>query len=154
MTRSAHNRATADVFVLPAESLKFLDSALEFEVGTELALPLGLYYGANRQLFTRCHLLPYHIQLSDEAQIFKTAVVAASGTGDGCAGVLVSAAKVAHTKLGAELRLPGLGGKPAVVLTDKVTVASFLPLKPLSPASGETVLAVESSRQGIRTDTK
>jgi hypothetical protein len=119
-------------------------------VGTELSLPLGLYYGQNKQqLFTRCHLTPYDIQLSaDEGQIFTTAVVAAApGTGGGgCAGLVLSAAKVSHTKVSAELRLPG---KAAAVLADKVTVASFKPLKPLSPASGETVLAVDSSRQDM-----
>jgi hypothetical protein len=131
-----------------ASLLRFLDSELEFEVGTELTLPLGLYYGQNKQqLFTRCHLAPYDIQLSD--QIFTTAVVsAAPGTGSGgCAALVLSAAKVSHTKVSAELRLPGKGA--AAVLADKVTVASFQPLKPLSPASGETVLAVDSSRQGM-----
>jgi hypothetical protein len=136
-----------------ATLLRFLDSELEFEVGTELSLPLGLYYGQNKQqLFTRCHLTPYDIQLSDEGQTFTTAVVsAAPGTGGGgCAGLVLSAAKVSHTKVSAELRLPG---KAAAVLADKVTVASFQPLKPLSPASGETVLAVDSSRHGMHSIT-
>ncbi len=139
-----------------ATLLRFLDSELEFEVGTELSLPLGLYYGQNKQqLFTRCHLAPYDIQLSaDEGQIFKTAVVsAAPGTsGGGCAGLVLSAAKVSHTKVSAELRLPGKGAA-AAVLADKVTVASFQPLKPLSPASGETVLAVDSSRHDTHSNT-
>jgi hypothetical protein len=122
-------------------------------VGTELTLFLGLYYGQNKQqLFTRCHLAPYDIQLSD--QIFTTVVVsAAPGTGGGgCAGLVLSAAKVSHTKVSAELRLPGKGAATAV-LADKVTVASFQPLKPLSPASGETVLAVDSSRHDIHSIT-
>jgi hypothetical protein len=136
-----------------ATLLRFLDSELEFEVGTELSLPLGLYYGQNKQLFTRCHLAPYDIQLSaDEGQIFTTAVVsAAPGTGGGCAGLVLSASKVSHTKVSSELRLPGKGA--AAVLADKVTVASFQTLKPLSPASGETVLAVDSSRQGMHSIT-
>jgi hypothetical protein len=144
MTRSAHNKAAADVFILPADLLKFsLDSELEFVVGSELTLPLGLYYGKGRELFSQCHLLPYDLLLSDESQIFQAVVEAAGASGaDRCASVKVTASKVSHTRLTADLRLPG-----TVLLTDKVTVAAFLPLAPLSPASGETVLAIDSSRQ-------
>ncbi len=137
-----------------ATPFRFLDSELEFEVGAELSLPLGLYYGQNKQqLFTRCHLAPYDIQLSsDEGQIFKTAVVSAAPGPGGCAGLVLTAGKVSHTRVSAELRLPGKAAAVAV-LADKVTVSSFQPLKPLSPASGETVLAVDSSRQGMHSFT-
>lgn len=149
MTRSVHNRATAEVYVLPADRLKLRESELEFQVGTELTLPLGLYYAQGMEPFSRCHLLPFDLQLSDEGQVFEAAVLESAGNA-GCADVGLTASKVSYTKLTAELRMPSPGGDTAVVLTDTVTVATFLPLAPLSPASGETVLAVESSRHGDR----
>ena len=155
MTRSAHNRGSAEVFVLPADRLKILDSELEFEVGTELILPLGLYYGQGRELFSRCHLLPYRLQMANnDLQVFQSAVVATASEAAGCASLKMTAGKVSHTRVSAELRLPptAVSSSKSVVLTDEVTVAAFLPLTPLSPATGETVLAVESSRQGDRPD--
>lgn len=148
MTRSAHNRGAAEVFVLPADRLKILESELEFEVGSELILPLGLYYGKGRELFSRCHLLPYSLQLAAaEGHGFEAAVTAAATGCEGCAGLKVTAAKVSHTRLRAALQMPAAsGGKAPVLLEDQVTVAAFVPLAPLSPASGETVLAVDSSR--------
>ena len=150
MTRSAHNRAAADVFILPADRLAFLESELEFEVGSELILPLGLYYGQGRELFSRCHLPPYNVQLANDGQVFEAAVTEAADAVSGCAGLKVTANKVANTRLSAELRFPGLVGGMETVLADKVTVAAFQPLAPLSPATGETVLAVDSSRQESR----
>ena len=38
--------------VEPAVSLSFLDSKLEFLVGSEIVLPVGLFH-SNKQIFTR-----------------------------------------------------------------------------------------------------
>ena len=57
----------------------------------------------------------------------------------------LSSSKVGHTKLTVEFSYIGVDGI-TVFLQDSVTIASYLPLTPLSPSSAETVLAVDSSR--------
>ena len=57
----------------------------------------------------------------------------------------LSSSKVGHTKLTVEFSYIGMDGI-TVFLQDSVTIASYLPLTPLSPSSAETVLAVDSSR--------
>ena len=70
-----------------------------------------------------------------------------AGDGDGgCASVRLSSSQVGHTQLTVKFSYTATDGTE-VVLQDSVVVASYLPLVPAAPASGQTVMAKDSSRQ-------
>jgi len=140
MARASHCQATAEVEVVEATKLALLESEQEFQVGTSLTLPLDLAFLSGSS-FSSCASLPFTSFNSDTA--FTSTIVSSSK--ESCAGVKVDASLVSHSKVTVSWSYPNQAGD-VVTLKDSAVVASYTPLVPTSPSSGETVLAVESDR--------
>eukprot|EP00090_Calanus_glacialis_P028973 TRINITY_DN4645_c0_g1_i5.p1 TRINITY_DN4645_c0_g1~~TRINITY_DN4645_c0_g1_i5.p1 ORF type:complete len:1790 (-),score=673.65 TRINITY_DN4645_c0_g1_i5:326-5671(-) len=140
MTRASHCQATAEIQVLAAAKLILLESEQEFEVGTTLALPLDLQFSAGSS-FTSCASLPFTSFHSDSA--FTSSIIP-SGQAS-CAAVEVASSLVSHSKVSVSWAYPTEIGEK-VTLEESVVVASYSPLVPTSPVTGETVLAIDSDR--------
>merc|ERR1712106_870227 len=140
MTRASHCQASADIQVLAAAKLVLLESEQEFEVGTTLALPLDLQFIGGTS-FTSCASLPLTSFHSESD--FTSSLVPAGKVS--CAEVEVDASLVSHSKLTVSWSYPTETGE-VVTLEDSAVVASYSPLVPTSPVTGETVLAIDSDR--------
>ena len=122
--------------------MDLLESAQEFLVSEPLALPLLLAPSKPLPKFSSCFLLP--LESSHSAPSFSSSLGPASSDSH-CATIFVTSSTPSHSTLGVSWTFPTSEGK--VVLSANRTVASYSPLVPHSPTSGETVVAEGSSRE-------
>ena len=132
----------SQVRVAPAAILDLLESAQEFLVSEPLALPLLLAPSKPLPKFSSCFLLP--LETSHSAPSFSSSLGPASSDSH-CATIFVTSSMPSHSTLGVSWTFPTSEGK--VVLSANRTVASYAPLVPHSPISGETIVAEGSSRE-------
>jgi len=140
MTRASHCQAMAEVHVVEATKLALLESEQEFQVGTSLTLPLDLAFSVSSS-FTNCASLPFTSLHSEPS--FTSSIV--SSDKESCAGVVVDSNLVSHSKVTVSWSYPTQAGE-VVTLSDSAVVASYSPLVTTNPATGETVLAIDSDR--------
>ena len=140
MTRASHCQASADIQVRAASKLLLLESEQEFQIGSTLVLQIQLEFSTGSS-FTDCVTLPFASSHSDTA--FTSSIVDASKSG--CASVEVDSTIVSHSKLSVSWSYPTETGD-VMKLADSKIVASYSPLEPHSPVSGETVIAIDSDR--------
>ena len=112
-----------------------------------------------RTSFTRCHKVPFESSLSDQ-KVFETpgkhidnVIDAGKGGQDhdldmdaACTWLDMKARTPGFSRTKVMYQFPALAGN-VVKLMDEVMLAAFKPLVPVQPASGETLLSVESSLQ-------
>ena len=127
---------------MPAAILDLLESAQEFLVAEPLALPLLLAPSEPLPKFSSCFLLP--LETFHSAPSFSSYIGPASSDSH-CATVFVTSPYPSHASVGVSWTFPTSEGE--VVLSANRTVASYAPLIPHSPISGETVVAEGSSRE-------
>ena len=138
LTRHKHCQAVARVEVVPATGLKLMESEQEFLVGESLQVPVQMTFSDGA--VSACSL---PLQLVHTEPLFTASL----GPGEeGCASVAVTSEKVSHSKLTVTWSYPSLTGQ-RVTLTDSKYLATFQPLRPVWPASGETVLGVGTERE-------
>lgn len=144
MVNNPHNQATASVTVLPPSRLKILDSGLEAEIGSPIHLQIAIFAktasDADDLPFTMCHDLPLTVTISDD-NFVQSESVGGTLTDGACTIVTVTGKSLGTTKVTV------LYSEGDIVLEDSVMIAAFRPLSVLHPPSGETVLALGTSRQ-------
>ena len=141
LSRHSHCDATARVVTLPATQLSLDPDRQEFEVGTLLRVPLSLSSALGQ--ISHCHALPLRPAQSDPA---FTGGVPPSAVTQSCASVSVDTDKVAHSKLTVTWSYVTEAGD-TLTLADSKYIASYTPLVPVKPASGETVVALDTERE-------
>ena len=140
--------ASAPVFVVPPDSMSFLPSRVEIEIGSEVLLPLRVQAEvriAARHLqvpFGDCRHMPVEISTSSE-EVFLLSVPRSIELTElpssSCIGVRAIATSVGHTKLTVTYR--GMGR----YITASVTIAAYPPLQALDPQLGVAVVSLASS---------
>ena len=139
LTRHKHCQAAARVEVVPATGLDLAQSQQEFLVGGSLDVPVRMKFFEGE--VTACHSLP--LQPVQTEPMFSSSLT----VGDlSCASVTVTSEKISHSKLTVSWSYPDLSGK-RVTLSDSKYLASYDPLRPVWPASGETTVAVDTDRE-------
>ena len=145
LSRHSHCDASARVVTLPATQLSLVPDRQEFQVGSLLAVPLKLSSALGP--ISQCQALPLRSSQSDPA---FTGGLTPSSAGESCASVSVGTDKVAHSKLTVAWSYVTEAGDTQT-LSDSKYIASYSPLTPVKPASGETVVALETERELVWT---
>ena len=107
-----------------------------------MALPLMLAPSSPLPKFSSCPSLPF--QTAHTSSSFSSSLGPASSDSH-CATVFVTSSIPSHSTISVSWTFPAPDGE--VVLSADKTVASYNPLVPHSPISGETIVAVGSSRE-------
>ena len=140
LTRHSHCDATAVVQTVPATQLSLDPDQQEFEVGSSLSVPVTVTSALGP--VSHCVALPLEVSQSDPA---FSASVSAAEVGGSCARLPVTSGRVSHSKVSVSWSYVTESGD-TVTLADAKYVASFAPLQPVRPASGETVVALDTER--------
>ena len=140
--------AISPVFVVPPDSMSFLPSQVEIEIGSEVLLPLRVHAEvriAARHVqvpFGDCRHMPLEISTSSE-EVFLLSLPRSIELSElpqsSCIGVRAVATSVGHTKL--TVTYKGMGR----YITASVTIAAYPPLQALDPQLGISVVSLASS---------
>ena len=120
-------------------------------------------YEGQRTRFLQCHKVPFEISLSDQ-RVFETpgkqienilGIVKNRQDGEedmtgACTWMDLKARSPGFSRTKISYHFPSLAGggnHNLVRLSNEITLAAYKPLAPVQPASGETLLSVESSLQ-------
>ncbi|XP_063241052.1 nuclear pore membrane glycoprotein 210-like [Bacillus rossius redtenbacheri] len=152
MTRNQHNRGVARVWIVPPTDLKIVSYIMEAELGTPVYLHVALFVekrfddehklekDAVRMSFTRCGVVPFEVVTSNDNFAYnpdlKITPLNEACTTLAIVGTVLGVSRVTISYVLEDGRR----------LSDTVAIATYLPLKAVHPRSGETVLAVGSSR--------
>ena len=140
--------ATAPVFVVPPDSMSFLPSQVEIEIGLEVMLPLRVQ--AEVQIdgklsmvsFGDCRYMPLDLATSSE-EVFNLSIPASLELTQlpesACVGVRAVANSVGNTKLTVTYR--GMGR----YITASVTISAYPRLQVIDPAAGVAVVTLAST---------
>ena len=149
MSKAIHNQGIAEIIVLPALDLKILNRniILEAEVDNTLNVPVAVYADRTyrKMPFTKCLQLPYKVLLENQDS-FSVQYERGEPKEEGCTNIQLKAHQIGFAKLNVEYRYIDENRK-VTNLRDTATIAAFNPLTPLQPASGSTLLAIDSSLQ-------
>ncbi|XP_071543821.1 nuclear pore membrane glycoprotein 210 [Panulirus ornatus] len=141
MVINPHNKDTAEIHIVEAVGLALLESVVEAEVETRLPLHVAAYtqWDGTQVPFTVCHKLPLKVEPKEQSFTalpdIKNPTIKSS-----CAVVEVIGKSPGFSEV--KVSYESSSGELAVT----TIVAAFRPLHPSNPASGETVLALGSSR--------
>ncbi|KAK4314544.1 hypothetical protein Pmani_014165 [Petrolisthes manimaculis] len=141
-TTDQHNKQSAQVLIVEAMGL----SLLEGEVETEVDKPLSLHLASHTNTkdgqhlpFSACHRLPFDVQSAQASFVSLPDIVSPSVTGS-CAVVEVVGRSPGFTTINITYQTS------QELLQASTLVGAYRPLVAINPRSGETVLAVGSSR--------
>ncbi|XP_063610154.1 nuclear pore membrane glycoprotein 210-like [Penaeus indicus] len=141
MMLNTHNKDSAEIHIVEALGLSLLEGVVEVEVDTPLPLHVASFtQWDNTQVpFTVCHQLPFKVEPS-EVSFAALPDVKTPSVNNSCAVVEVVGKTPGFSKV--KVSYESSKGE----LAASADVAAFRPLRPTNPASGETVLALGSSR--------
>ncbi len=134
------------MYVLPALDMNVVPHLVEIDVGNQLRVPVRmttrLHEGGEPVAFDDCRQVSLGVELGDAKNFQASANLSDAFRGLGCCtSVTLVASDVALTRL--TLTLPV---DADATVKSSVLVASYRPLRHLEPASGQTALALGSSR--------
>ncbi|GFG29271.1 hypothetical protein Cfor_07948 [Coptotermes formosanus] len=148
MTRNHYNRALASVYVLPASHLQIVEYLLEAEIGTPIYLhvavfadrPDGQLHSAKTRIpFAHCDDLPLIIKTSNDN--FERSYLEGIPVGISCTTVAIIGHTVGTSKVSVLYIYNGQ------TMVDHALIGAYRSLAIMHPVSGETVLAVGTSRE-------
>ncbi|KAJ9594722.1 hypothetical protein L9F63_013996, partial [Diploptera punctata] len=141
MTRNPHNKAVANVFVLPAVHLEIVEYMMETEIGSPLYIHVALFAERpklendvssknSRIPFFHCSDLPLLVEVWNNN--FKNSSLKITPVGIACTTVSIIGTALGTSKS----------------FTDAL-VATYSPLTVIHPESAQTVLAIGTSREVV-----
>jgi nuclear pore complex protein Nup210 len=147
MTRNRHNQAVASVYVFPASHLQIMEYMLEAEIGSPIHLHVAVFadrpdgpHPTNTRIpFTRCDDLPLTVKTWNDN--FQNASLKITPVGLSCTTVAVVGHSVGTSKVAVSY------SSKDHTMTDSTVVGAYRSLTVTHPASGETVLALGTSRE-------
>ncbi|XP_076028770.1 nucleoporin 210 isoform X2 [Oratosquilla oratoria] len=142
MTLNQYNKGSGEVHIIEALGIEILKGVVEVEVNKALYLPVALHTNLiddTKHPFTSCHTLPFKVEPKENTFTTLEEFEKASVKGS-CVSVGISSKSPGFSKIDV-----------SYTTTDSELVAStvvgaYRPLRSVSPANGETVLAQGSSR--------
>ncbi|XP_033126135.1 nuclear pore membrane glycoprotein 210-like [Anneissia japonica] len=141
--RNSAHTGSSKVYVLRPVEMLFLDSRVEAELGTTLALPLALFAqagkGGEKKRCTDCKLLPLDKQLSDTT-VFRIVEGDTEVAERACTMLFLHADSIGHSRLTVTYR------QGDIKLQASVTVAAYAPLEVLDPSDVAVVTLASSKR--------
>ncbi|XP_045135135.1 nuclear pore membrane glycoprotein 210-like [Portunus trituberculatus] len=151
MTANPHNKDSAQIHIMEAVGLSLLPGEVEVEVEAHLPLHVGAHtlYQDVPLPFTACHKLPLAVEPREPSFSALPDVLPPTVEGS-CAIVEVVARKPGFSLVNVSYHsssgIDNQSQDHQLQLTASTTVAAYRPLRPVNPSSGETVLALGSSR--------
>lgn len=148
MARNPYNRDTAKVHILDPTKLEIIQYNMEAAIGEPIFLHIALYGemldGADvKQIpFSDCKDLPFELYIPDGNFVYNETEVA-QPVSIACAALAVVSLNTGTSTITVTYNKNGL------YLMDNITVSAYDPLVVVHPDSGESVLAVGSSRNVI-----
>lgn len=147
MTRNHHNREIATVHVLPASHLEIVEYMLEAEIGTPICLHVAVFadrpdmpHPANTRIpFTHCDDLPLIVKAWNDN--FQNSSLKITPVGISCTTVAIVGHAVGTSKVSVSYTFKGH------TMADSAVIGAYRPLTVMHPLSGETVLAIGTSRE-------
>ncbi|XP_039276668.1 nuclear pore membrane glycoprotein 210 [Nilaparvata lugens] len=145
MSRNHHNRESSRVYVLPPSHIEIVEYMLEAEVDSPIFIHVAMHaerfvFGKKMRVpFTNCQDLPFQVKLWED-NFFYNASAKSEPVGIACATLAVVGTSVGSTKLSVVYE------QGSTHLEANAVVAAYQPLQVIHPSSGESVLAVGSSR--------
>lgn len=147
MTRNHHNRAVASVYVLPASHLQIVEYMLEAEIGSPIHLHVAVFadrpdgpHPANTRIpFTHCNDLPLTVKTWNDN--FRNSSLKTTPVGISCTTVAIVGHAVGTSKVSVSYSFR------EHTMTDSTVIGAYRSLTVTYPPSGETVLAIGTSRE-------
>lgn len=147
MTRNLHNQDMATIHVLPASHLEIVEYMLEAEIGTAIYLHVALFadwpntsHPANTRIpFTHCDDLPLIVKAWNDN--FQNSSLKITPVGISCTTVAIIGHAVGTSKVSVSYIFNGH------TMADSIVIGAYRPLTVMYPVSGETVLAIGTSRE-------
>ena len=150
MTRNQYNRDLASVYVLRASHLQIVEYMLEAEIGTPIYLYVAVFAdwpdgqprsAGARIAFTRCDDLPFVIKTSNDN--FEHLSLKGIPVGISCTTFAITGHTVGTSKVSVSYTYNGH------TMVDHALIGAYRSLTVMHPVSGETVLAVGTSREVV-----
>ncbi|XP_071946091.1 nuclear pore membrane glycoprotein 210-like [Antedon mediterranea] len=142
--RNSAHTGSSKVYVLRPIEMLFLDSKVEAELGSTLALPLAIYAqtikGGEKKKCTDCKLLPLEKQLSDNTVFKIVEDEDTEVTESACTMLFLRAESIGHSRLTVTYQ------QGDTKLQATVTIAAYVPLNVLDP-SDVAVVSLGSSKR-------
>lgn len=146
MSRNPHNSDRARVYVMPPSRLEIIQYHMDGAVGEGIPLYIALYGKTQEDgkeiPFTDCRDSSFEVHISDPTFLRNTSD-SLPPIGAACTTLTMIGTSVGSAVITVAYHANGQ------YLTDNVTISAYSPLLPLHPSSGETLLAVGSSRRII-----
>jgi nuclear pore complex protein Nup210 len=147
MTRNHHNQAVASVYVLPASHLQIVEYMLEAELGSPIHLHVAVFadrpggpHPTNTRIpFTHCDDLPLTVKTWNDN--FQNSSLKITPAGLSCTTVAVVGHSAGTSKVAVSY------SSKDHTMTDSTVIGAYRPLTVTHPSSGETVLAIGTSRE-------
>jgi len=147
MTRNHHNRGVSNVYVLPPSHLQIVEYMLEAEIGTPIYLHVAMFAdrldmshpAGTRIPFTHCDDLPLIVKVWNDN--FQNTSLKITPVGISCTTVAIVGHAAGTSKVSVSYTFKGH------TMADTVVIGAYRPLTVTQPITGETVLAVGTSRE-------
>ncbi|PSN36073.1 hypothetical protein C0J52_06709 [Blattella germanica] len=152
MTRNPHNRASINVFVLPASHLEIVEYVLEVELGVPLYLHVAVFAEKPdlegqetstkaRIPYFHCNDLPLIVKVWNNN--FENSSLKITPVGIACTTVAIVGTEIGTSKVSVSYKIQ------EYTMSADALVATYRPLTVTHPESSLTVLAVGTSREVV-----
>ncbi|XP_063995333.1 nuclear pore membrane glycoprotein 210 [Diachasmimorpha longicaudata] len=146
MARNNYNKDRARVYVMPPTRLEIIQYNMDAAIGEPIHLFIALYGKIQEDgkeiPFTDCRDTSFEVHIT-ESSFIRNVTDFVQPIGIACTTLTVIGTSVGSSSITVAYNANGQ------YLTDNVTVSAYPPLIPIHPSSGETLLAVGSSRKII-----
>ncbi|XP_015122666.1 nuclear pore membrane glycoprotein 210 [Diachasma alloeum] len=144
MARNSYNKDRARVYVMSPSRLEIIEYSMDAATGEPIHLFIALYGKIQEDgkeiPFTDCRDTSFEVHIADSS-FTRNSSDFTQPIGIACTTLTVLATSVGSSSVTVAYNSNGH------YLTDNVTVSAYAPLVPIHPPSGETLLAVGSSRK-------
>uniref|UniRef100_A0A0C9RIR8 Pom210 protein n=1 Tax=Fopius arisanus TaxID=64838 RepID=A0A0C9RIR8_9HYME len=146
MARNSYNKDRARVYVMPPSRLEIIQYNMDAAIGEPIHLFIALYgkiQDDGKEIpFTDCRDTSFEVHITD-SNFIRNSTDFIQPIGTACATLTVVGTTIGSSGVTVAYNSNG------EYLMDNVTVSAYAPLIPVYPSSGETLLAVGSSRKII-----
>lgn len=150
MCRNTNNKKCSKIYIIPPTKLEIYEYVVENEVDTPIFLHIALFaqrpgsQSSVLEAFTKCDKLNFKVKPSETNFMFNKSI-SIKPIGIACQTVAVVGLSTGTSRITVSYHGNGY------VIDDNITVSAYNPLQVLFPESGETVLALGTSRNIIFT---
>lgn len=150
MCRNTNNKICSRIYIVPPTKLEIYEYLVENAIGAPIFLHIALFAkkpgtpSSAFEAFSKCDKLNFRVKPSEHNFLYNKSVTI-EPVGISCQTVAVVGLSPGSSRITVSY------GQEGHVIEDNVTVSAYNPLEVLFPKSGETVLALGTSRNIIFT---